>query len=70
MGTAVLVGVCFGSLADLLTDITPRAASGGKAVLQYTNYQIPKLNVCFHQKRSFKICEIQRNEGQLTAEAV
>ena len=27
------------------------------------------VNVCFSRKRSFKLCEIQRNEGQLTAEA-
>ncbi len=57
----------FGSLAALHCYFSSTAASGGKAVVQKTNYQNPKLNVCFHQKRSFKLCEIQRNEGQLTA---
>jgi len=39
----------YGSLADLLTDITSTAASGGKAALQLTDFQNPNLNVCIHR---------------------
>ena len=43
------VNVRFGSQAALQANNSPTAASGGKAVVQKTNYQNPKLNVRFHQ---------------------
>ena len=49
--------VRFGSQADLLTDITPTAASGGKADTRQRDFEKPRLNVCFHPKRPFKTLE-------------
>ena len=57
----------FGSLAALRYRISPTAASGCILALQLSIFHFANLNVCFHQKRSFKSCENQRNEGQLTA---
>ncbi len=47
-----------GSLADLLTDITPTAASGAKPADRDADFQNSNLNDCFTQKRSFKLFEI------------
>ncbi len=56
IGTTVGVGlrhvtrdVHFGSQADLLTDITPTAASGGIADTRQRDFEKPRLYVRFHQ---------------------
>ncbi len=59
--------VRFGSLADLLTDITPTAASGAKPAVCEADFQNSNLNDCFTQKRSFKLFENHSNEGPLPA---
>jgi len=43
-----------GSLAAPQHDITPMAASGGKAVLRLTIFDSEILNVCFSRKEPFK----------------
>jgi len=63
----VMPNVRFGSQADLKVNITPTAASGGKADVQKLKLQNPNLNVCFHQERSFRLLKIRLIEGRLSA---
>ncbi len=43
------------------------AADGRIPVARQRYFESQNLNVCFHWKRSFKLLEITRNEGPLTA---
>jgi len=57
----------FGSLVDLLTNITPTAASEGKPAVREADFQNSNLNDCFTQQRPFRAEENHENEGPLTA---
>ena len=61
--------VCFGPLAALYRYSSSTAAFGGKAVVQKTSYQNPKLNVCFHQKRTVNFVFLIRFQRPLWRKA-
>jgi hypothetical protein len=60
----------FGSQAALHRYSSPMAASGTNPVVRRTDFQVWTVNVCFHQKQSFRSLILVGFEGQLTAEAV
>ena len=61
------VNGCFGSLADLFTDITPMSGIGGKAAPGNAGSARLALSVRFHQERTFDSLIYRRFEGLLTA---
>ncbi len=61
--------VPFGSLAAPLVNISLMAASEGKADVFRFNFGSLRLNVRFHQKRSFRSGEMYRFDGPLSAKS-
>ncbi len=65
-GTDDTSNVGYGSLADLLTNITPTAASGAKPAVREADFQNSILIDCFTQKRSFSSDEVCLNGRDVT----
>ena len=65
--TGLAANFRFGSPADLFTDNSATAASGGKAAPRVEYFQNPKLSVCFHRERTFGSLQILEIEGQQTS---
>ena len=65
--TRQLLNVRFGSLAVILTDISLTSAIGGEAAVRRSVFRSFRLNVCFHQERSFKTLSNLQYDRPLSA---